>query len=161
VKGLGLVVLRIVLAAVFVAHGANKLFGAWAGPGIGPGGLTNTTAFVSAIGLHPTFPLAVALGMTEFLGGVMIGVGLLTRWASLALVVAMGIGVWKVHLQWGFFLNWMGTPGRGQGLEFPLVLIGALLCLALSGGGEISVDGRNASSAAHRAAGRARLRGKV
>jgi putative oxidoreductase len=160
-KGLGLAVLRMVLAAVFIAHGANKLFGLWGNGGIGPGGLENTTTFLAAIGLKPAFILAVLLGSTELIGGVLLALGWATRWASIALVIAQGIGIWKVHLQWGFFLNWMNASSRGQGMEFSVVLIGALLCLALTGAGDVSIDGLTADSAARRAAGRARLRGKM
>jgi putative oxidoreductase len=161
VKGLGLAVLRIALAAVFIAHGANKLFGVFGGPGIGPGGLTNTAAFIASLGLNPAFPLAVLLGLTELVGGALLVIGWFTRWVSLALVVSMGIAIWKVHLASGFFLNWMGAPGVGQGIEYSVVLTGALLCLACTGGGDFSIDGRNEISSARRAAGRARLRGKV
>jgi uncharacterized membrane protein YphA (DoxX/SURF4 family) len=74
----------------------------------------------------------------------------------------MGVAVWKVHAVNGFFLNWANTPGQGHGIEFNLVLIGALAALMLSGPGAFSIDGRRARSAEAEAAGRARLRaGKV
>jgi len=160
-RAFGLVLLRAALAAVFIAHGANKLFGAWAGPGIGAGGLDNTAHFLSTLHLTPAFPLAVLLGVTEFAGGILIALGWFTRIASVALAVSMGIAAWRVHWQWGFFLNWMGASDRGQGIEYPLLLIAALLCLALIGAGDFSIDGRSDRDAASRAAGRARLRGKV
>jgi putative oxidoreductase len=159
--GLGLVVLRIALAVVFVMHGSNKLFGMWAGPGVGPGGLQNTAAQYAALGLHPEFLLAVLAGVIQFVGGLLIGVGVLTRWASAALVLYLALGIWKEHVHWGFFLNWIGTPGRGQGVEYSIVLIGALVCLVLAGAGDWSLDGRRAHSRARQAAGRARLRGKL
>jgi len=159
-KGLGLAVLRLALAAVFIAHGANKLFGAFSGPGIGPGGLTNTAVFMDSLGLKPPFPLAVLVGLVELGGGVLLALGWFTRWVSLALIVAQGLAIWKVHMPWGFFLNWTGK-NLGQGMEFSIVLIAALLCLAVSGAGDFSVDARNEVSSARRAAGRARLRGKV
>jgi putative oxidoreductase len=159
--GLGLLVLRLALAAVFVAHGGNKLFGLFGDPGIGPGGLSTTAAFFGAVGLSPSFPLAVADAILELVGGTLLLVGFLTRWVSIALAISMGIAIWKVHAEWGFFLNWMAAPNRGDGMEFSIVLIAALICLALSGGGEASVDGILQSSAARDAAGRARLRGKI
>lgn len=159
--GLGLLVLRLALAVVFVAHGGNKLFGLFGGPGIGPGGLSSTAAFFGTIGLNPPFVLAVVDAVLEFVGGILLVVGFLTRWVSLALAMAMGIAIWKVHFQWGFFLNWMAAPNRGQGVEFSIVLIAALVCLALSGGGDASIDGVNQRAADRNAAGRARLRGKI
>lgn len=159
--GLGLIALRLALAVVFIAHGAQILFGTWSGPGVGPGGLQNTAALYAALGLHPEFPLAILAGTIQLVGGLLIAVGILTRWAAGALVVYLLIGVWKVHLQWGLFLNWIGAPGRGHGVEYSLVLAGALVCLLLGGGGEWSVDGRRAHSRDRLAAGRARLRGKL
>jgi putative oxidoreductase len=159
--GLGLLVLRLALAVIFVAHGGNKLFGLFGGPGIGPGGLSSTSAFFAFVGLNPPFVLAVIDALLELVGGLLLGVGFLTRWISIALAISMGVAIWKVHAQWGFFLNWMGAPDRGQGMEFAIVLIAALACLALSGGGDASVDGINQRSAARDAAGRARLRGKI
>jgi len=161
VRGLGPVLLRFVLGAVFIAHGANKLFGAWAGPAIGAGGLSGTAAFLATLHLEPAFALAVLLGVTEFAGGIFLVLGFHTRWASLALVISMGVAIWRVHWQVGFFMNWNSVPNRGEGMEYGLVLIAALLCMAMTGAGDFSVDGRNAQSAAVRAAGRARLRGKV
>ena len=159
--GLGLVVLRLALALVFVAHGAQILFGTWSGPGIGAGGLQNTAALYAALGLHPEFLLAILAGVVQLAGGLLIAGGMMTRGAASALVVYLFIGVWKVHLHWGLFLNWIGAPGRGHGIEYSLVLIGALVCLILGGGGEWSVDGWRAHSRDRLAAGRARLRGKL
>lgn len=160
-NGLGLMALRLVLAAVFIAHGANKLFGLWAGPGIGVGGTQHTAQLFAALGLEPNFPLAVLVGTVELLGGVLLAIGWFTRVAAPALIVVMGVAIWKLHAQWGFFLNWMAVPERGQGIELHVVLIGALLCLTLAGAGEWSIDGTREKSAASRAAGRARLRGKL
>lgn len=161
VNGLGLMALRLVLAAVFIAHGANKLFGLWAGPGIGVGGPDVTAQFFAAVGLEPNFPLAVTVGAIEFLGGLLLVIGWFTRVAAPALIIVTGLAIWKVHYQWGFFMNWVGAPERGQGMELHIVLIGALLCLTLAGAGEWSIDGTREKSAQSRAAGKARLRGKL
>jgi putative oxidoreductase len=155
--GLGLLVLRLALALVCVAHGAHKLFGAFAGPGIGPGGLTNTAAHFTEIGLNPGFLLAVLGGLTQFAGGWLVGVGLLTRYAAMALSLYFLIGFWKEHAMWGFFLNWTRDPTLGHGYEYLVVILGGLACLMLAGGGEWSLDGRRAASAESRAAGRARI----
>lgn len=159
--GIGLLVLRLALAVIFVAHGGNKLFGLFGGPGIGPGGLSTTAAFFGVVGLNPPFVLAVVDALLELVGGLMLIAGLFTRAVSIALAISMGIAIWKVHAQWGFFLNWAGAPDRGQGMEYSIILIAALVCLALSGGGDASIDGINQRTAARDAAGRARLRGKI
>jgi len=159
--GLGLLVLRIALAVVFFAHGGNKLFGLFGGPGIGPGGLTSASAFFDTLGLHPPFLFAVVEAGLEVAGSILLALGFLTRWAASALAISMAVAMWKVHLPWGFFLNWTGAPDRGHGIEFAFVLCFALVALALTGGGDWSLDGRNQRAADRDAAGRARLRNKM
>lgn len=160
-NGLGLVALRLSLAAVFIAHGTHKLFGLFAGPGIGVGGPEITSQFFTAMQLEPAFALAVATGVAETLGGLFLIAGWFTRVVAPVLAVVMAIAIWKVHLPWGFFLNWVGAPDRGHGMELNVVIIGGLVCLALTGAGDWSIDGSRAKSAAQREAGRARLRGRV
>lgn len=154
----GLLVLRLVVAVVLVAHGSHQVFGMFAGPGVGPGGLTTTAARFSTLGLEPAYPLAVMAGMIQLASGGLIAIGLLARWASIASALYLGIMIWKDQLRWGFFANWMINPERGHGTEMSVMLVGALLCLALAGAGEWSVDGWRARAAAVRASGRARLR---
>lgn len=153
----GPTVLRLAVGAVFVAHGAQKLFGVWGG-----GGLAGTAAFFAQLGLTPAVPLAVVVGVVEFAGGLMLIAGALTLVASLALTINMGVAIWKVHLANGFFLNWNLVPGQGHGYEFNVALIGALISIMLTGAGALSIDGQRARSAEAKAYGRARLRaGKV
>ena len=155
---LGLLLLRMTVGAMFVAHGVHKLFGIGGGPGIGPGGLDQTAAQFTTLGLSPAFVLAVLAGITQLAGGVLLVTGLLTRWAALALIIYCTIGIWADHGRWGFFLNWLMTPGRGHGVEYLVVVIGALMGLLMIGGGDWSLDGQRTRSVARRAAGRARMR---
>ena len=153
----GPAVLRLAIGAVFVAHGAQKLFGVWGG-----GGLSGTAAFFGQLGLTPAYPLAILVGLVEFAGGLMLIAGALTLFVALALALNMVVALWKVHLANGFFLNWNIVAGQGHGYEFNLALIGALVSLMLTGPGAFSVDGRRERSAEAEAYGRARLRaGKV
>jgi putative oxidoreductase len=151
----GPAVLRVMVGITFVAHGAQKLFGIWGGAG-----LAGTGAYFDSIGLSPGFPLAVAVGLTEFGGGLLLVAGALTPYAAGALVLAMLGAIWKVHLANGYFLNWAITPGQGHGVEYNLVLIAALVCLAFTGPGALSIDHSRARSAEADALGRARLRSK-
>lgn len=151
----GLTVLRLVVGAAFVAHGAQKLFGWWGGEG-----LAATAAGFESIGLAPGYPLAVAVGVAETLGGVLLMAGALTSYAAAALIVVMTGAIWNVHLAHGYFINWAGTPGRGHGIEFNVLLIAALVCLILAGPGALSFDHSRARSAEADALGRARLRRK-
>ena len=155
---LGMLFLRLSVGAAFIAHGLHKLFGVGGGPGVGPGGLDQTAAHFTTIGLSPGFLLAVLAGVTQLAGGTLVAAGFLTRWAAVSLLIYCAIGFWKEHARWGWFLNWISAPGHGHGVEYVVVLAGALVCLMVIGAGEWSIDGRRAHSAARAAAGRARLR---
>jgi putative oxidoreductase len=155
-----LAILRVTLAVVLVAHGAHILFGAFAGAAVGAGGLSQTAAYFDGIGLAPGFFMALLAGGIQLIGGLLVGAGWLTRWVALSLIGYLLLTVWKDHARWGFFINWVLDPTRGHGFEFAFVLIGALLCLVFAGGGDWSIDGLRAQTAASRAAGRARRRGR-
>jgi putative oxidoreductase len=137
------------VGAVFLAHGAQKLFGIWGGAGLG-----GTTALLASWGLNPAHPLAILAGVAELGGGALLVLGGLTRWVALALLVETAIAVWKVNYLNGFYLTSAGAIGG----EYRFVLIGALLCLALTGPGALSIDEWRNSSAEAMRAGRARAR---
>lgn len=161
--GLGLLVLRVVLAVVFLAHGAHEVFDLFGGSGTGPGpgGLSASAAVLAAAGLPQPFLIAVTQGVIELAGGVMLVAGFFTRIASFLLMIPVMVALWMRFAPWGFFLNWTNAPARGHGMEYALVLAAALTCLVLTGPGDVSVDGVHQQSAARRAAGKARLRGKI
>lgn len=157
IESYGPAVLRLALAAVFIAHGGQKLFGLWGGAG-----LEATAGFFGEMGLNPAFPLAALVATVEFAGGILLALGAFTAYVSAALAIDMLVAIWKVHLANGFFLNWNLVPVQGHGFEYNLVLIAGLACLMLSGPGALSIDAQRASRAAAAAAGRARIRmGKV
>lgn len=160
-SGLGLLVLRLVLAVVFLAHGSHEVFGMFGGPGNGPGGLSSSAAVLGAAGMPQPFLIAVTQGIIELVAGAMLAAGFFTRTASFLLLVSVTVELWKLRWPWGFFLNWTSAPERGHGMEYGIVLAAALICLLLTGPGDASIDGMNQQSAARRAAGKARLRGKV
>lgn len=149
----GPAILRLTVGAVFLAHGIQKLFGIWGGPGI-----SGTVHMVQGLGFGYGYPLAALLIAAEVAGGTLLILGWGTLWVTIALLIDMGIAVWKVHYPNGFFMNWALAPGKGHGIEYNVVLIGALLCLLLAGPGALSVDEHKSQSAATRAAGRARAR---
>jgi putative oxidoreductase len=152
----GPAILRAVVGAMFVAHGMQKLFGAFGG-----GGLLGTAGYFESLGLSPGYPLAVAVAVAEFGGGILLVAGALTRYVCAALTLVMLGAIWNVHLPHGFFMNWANAPGAGHGVEFNLVVIGALLCLAFTGPGALSIDHSRLRSAEADAMGRARLRRKL
>src|ERR1043166_3407933 len=128
------VALRVVLGVVFVAHGSQKLFGVWDGPG-----LSATVDFFKTIFGIPAYLMVIAV-CTELLGGIAVCVGLLTRLASVGLAIDMGVAIAKVHLINGFFLNWASVAGQGHGYEFNLALLAMSIALSLSGPGTLALD---------------------
>jgi putative oxidoreductase len=145
--------LRVCVGAVFLAHGAQKLFGV-----LGGQGMAGTGTLLASLGLPYPAALAVALGIAEFLGGALLILGYATMWVSLLLLMDMALRVWKVLYPHGFTVSGGLTPGTGQLGELHLVLIGALLCLLIGGPGAWSLDERRSQHAEAQARGRARMR---
>jgi putative oxidoreductase len=157
----GLLVLRLTLAVVLFAHGAHTLFGMWAGPGVGPGGLSNAAVRLTNLGLEPGFPIAALTGFIQVAGALLLGLGWLTRWAAAAVLLRVLIDVWIIYRPAGFFLNWTNDPMRGHGMEYAVLIAAALLCLLLTGAGDISFDSRRARRLGKRASERERLRRRL
>ena len=128
------VVIRLGLAVIFIAHGGQKLFGIWGGPGL----QATIDAFERSIGVP--FYLTLIVVVTEFFGGLTVLLGFLTRLAAAGLAVDMVAAIIKVHLANGFFLNWSITPGKGHGYEFNLALLAMSIALFLSGPGKFALD---------------------
>ena len=126
-------VVRVVLGVVFFAHGAQKVLG-W----FGGYGLRGTTGYLQSIGLP--LPVAYLVCFFEFLGGIGLVLGFLTRLAALAVAVVMVGAIVKVHWPHGFFLNWNLTPGQGHGYEANLALLAMAVACLLAGGGALAVD---------------------
>ncbi len=133
-ESLSLFLLRVPLGVIFMAHGSQKLFGLFGGPGI----TATLKTFEEKMGIPPLFTILAMIA--EFGGGVGVLVGCLTRISSLGIASVMAVAIYKVHLANGFFLNWYGAPGRGHGIEYNIALLGIALSLVLSGGGRWSVD---------------------
>ncbi len=126
-------VVRITLGVIFFAHGSQKVLG-W----FGGYGLEGTIGYLTSTGIPR--PIAYAVCFFEFLGGIGLLLGLLTRLAALAVIVVMVGAIAKVHWQHGLFLNWELTPGRGHGFEANLAYIAMALACAIAGGGALSMD---------------------
>jgi putative oxidoreductase len=120
VQPLGLFILRVVLGIIMVVHGYHKVFG----------GLHHHAQFVASLGM-PAW-LGYVSAFTEFLGGIALVAGVLTRIAALAVCVDMCVAIAKVHWH-------NGLTGQG-GFEFPLSLAAIAFALIFAGAGPISVD---------------------
>jgi putative oxidoreductase len=120
-----LLILRVVLGIVFMAHGAQKLFGAFGGPGLG--------AVVQMLG-----PIGYLVTIGEFFGGLGLIVGFLPRFSAAAIVVIMLGAIGMVHGKVGFFMNWTGHEA-GEGFEYHLLAIASLLPIVIAGPGRFAV----------------------
>jgi putative oxidoreductase len=131
VKDCALAAARVALAWLFVYHGAGTLFGAFHGAGIhAMAGFFSTTAH-----LHPGTFFAVLNGITEFFGGIAVGVGLLSRLAAAGLFFDMVIAMATVT-----FRNGIVSDAAGSGYEINVALAGLALVVVLLGAGRISLD---------------------
>jgi putative oxidoreductase len=118
--------LRITAGGFLVPHGMWKLFSV-------TGDQADMARFFASIGLEPAVPVMIAVGLVEFLGGILIAIGLLTRPAALAAAVTTGTAALYVHLPNGFYVDNGGT-------EFASLWAVVLLFIAVRGAGAISLD---------------------
>jgi putative oxidoreductase len=124
---LSMLILRIVIGVIFVAHGAQKLFGTFDGIG-----LEGTAKMVEGLGFGNAYPIAVVWACIEFVGGIFLILGILARCSAFAIALTMLIRLWKINLMYGFFIE-------NGGIEYGLLIIGACIPLIFMGGGSWSV----------------------
>lgn len=128
--------LRIPIGIIFVAHGAQKLFG-W----FGGYGLAGTGQWMDSIGLHPGTLMALLAGGAEFFGGLALLAGFLVRPAAAVQAFAMLVAIFSVHISKGLFM-------ANNGYEYALALLAVTVTLLVSGAGRLSVDARLATPTA-------------
>jgi putative oxidoreductase len=125
---------RIVLGIIFFAHGAQKVFGWFGGPGL----RQTLRTMTEHLGL-PTI-MALAAVAAEFLGGVALILGFLGRISALSIVVSMLAAIFMVHGKYGLFMNWFGDR-KGHGIEYHLLAIALAIVIIAQGVGAFSLDG--------------------
>jgi putative oxidoreductase len=125
---LGLLVLRLVVGLTMAAHGAQKAFGVWKGPG--PAGWT---AVMVRMGFRPAGLWAIVSAAAELLGGLLFAAGIFTPFAAMALAGQSAVIILKAHWSRGFW-------GRDGGFEFPLSLVAGVVAIVGTGAGALSLD---------------------
>ena len=117
---LALLVARLALGAIMVAHGYHEVLGK----------LHHTTHFMAGLGT-PAWLAYVA----ELVGGLLILAGFFTRLAGFAICIDLVVAIWKVHWH-----NGLLGSSNGPGYEFPLAAAALAFALIFFGAGPISLD---------------------
>lgn len=102
-------IVRIATGVVFILHGAQKVLGLFGGPG-----LEGFAQWSATLGI-PSW-LAYIAAFAEFIGGILLVLGIGASWGALLTSAVMVGAIWFVHLDKGFF-------SQNGGYEYPLVLL--------------------------------------
>ncbi|MFH1877410.1 MAG: DoxX family protein [Candidatus Omnitrophota bacterium] len=118
-----MLILRVSIGLIFIVHGAQKLLGMFGGVG-----LEGTAKMVEGLGVANAYYVALIWAYIEFIGGICLIMGILARWAALAVAMTVLISLWKVNMVYGIF-------GQNINLEYNFLMIGASLPVIFLGGG--------------------------
>ena len=121
--------IRLGLAAVMIAHGAQKVLGSFNGPGFNSF-ISGNTPFGF---MRPAWLWLGVAALSELVGGILVGLGFLTRVGAFFIACAMLTAIVGVHWNNGFF-------AANRGYEFPLTLLAMAIALLIAGGGQASID---------------------
>jgi putative oxidoreductase len=124
---IALPLLRLTMGLILFPHGCQKLFGWFGGLGF-----EKFTEIFDKIGWHPAVFWVALVALTESVGGLLLAVGFLTRFAAAAIVIFMINAVWATSAK-GFF--W----AQG-GMEYPILIGVVALVFLIKGAGRFSVD---------------------
>lgn len=126
--GLALLVFRVVVGIVFLAHGYNHIWG--------PRGIAGTARWFDALGMRPGPFHAWTASVAELVAGGLLVIGLMTPVAAATVVGVMTVAWVTNHRANGFFIF---RPGEGY--EYVMTLTASGILLAGLGAGSFSLDG--------------------
>jgi putative oxidoreductase len=125
---LGLLIIRVIGGLTLAAHGAQKLFGWFEGPG-----LTKLSQGFEKQGFKPVWLWVCLVILGELGGGLSVALGFLTPLGAAGMFAAMFMAIFKSHWKNGFW-------NSKRGLEFPLQLLAIGVAIGLMGPGSYSLD---------------------
>lgn len=127
----GLLLLRFAVGGTFFAHGMQKVFGLWGGPGIG-----GFTRELEGYGFTQALTLAWVTGITELVAGAFVVLGVLTPLGAAGLLAIM-INAVLLKAANGFFI---ASAAGASAVELDVVLGLAAAAIVLTGPGRIALD---------------------
>ena len=116
-SGYALLIIRMAAGLFMAAHGAQKVFGAFGGPGI-----AKWHGAVGSMGFAQPRVMGTLAAFTELFGGIAFAAGLYLPFVGAMLVIDMAVAIAKVHGPKGFFV-------QGGGYEYSLLLL--IVCAAI------------------------------
>jgi len=126
---LALLIVRLTLGLSFIGHGAQKLLG-WLG---GAGFAATAKGYEERMGLRPGSFYAALAGGGEFLGGLLVALGLLTPLGALLIAATMVVAIAKVTGKNGYWVS-------KNGWEYNFLIIVVCIALILTGPGAYALD---------------------
>jgi putative oxidoreductase len=124
---LALLIMRLTLGGIMLAHGINHI--------IGGGKIAGTAGWFSSLGMKPGIVHAWLASLTEIGAGALLVAGLLTPFGAAGVIGVMVVALVTNHLKNGFFIF---RPGEGW--EYVGSLTAFALAMAMLGPGEWSLD---------------------
>jgi len=124
VRDIALLLARVLVGVVLVAHGWDKLAGQ---------GVSATAGFFGSLGIPAPEVAAVAVAVLELGGGALLVLGAATTVVSALVLVDMAAAFWLVHRGNGVFVD-------GGGWELVGVIAAVALALLGAGPGRASLD---------------------
>jgi putative oxidoreductase len=125
---LSLLILQLGVGLTFAAHGAQKAFGWWGGPG-----LAGWEGAMQHMGFRPARLFALVSAGAELVGGLLLAFGFLTPLVAAILLAQTVVIIGQVHWSHGFF-------NSKSGIEFPLLLGVGAAAVGLGGPSAVSID---------------------
>ena len=119
-----LLILRVAIGTIFLAHGSQKLFGA--------GNINGFAGMLQGLGFAPPVLWAYAAALSEGLGGLLLLLGIAPRLSAGLIAIVMLVAIVKVHGAKGFFM------AQG-GFEYQFLILISCIALILTGGGKFSL----------------------